>query len=78
MFSFSSARKKNACDQVMQAVTGALDKSEFKHNNQSARILTGKEEGVFGWMTVNLLKKRIANKQVCSLFMQEQSLGCML
>lgn len=57
------ARKKNACDQVMQAVTGALDKSEFKHNNQSARILTGKEEGVFGWMTVNLLKKRIANKQ---------------
>ena len=50
----------SASDKVFQAVEGALQKFPFSY--QGARILTGQEEGAFGWVTVNYLDERL--KQV--------------
>ncbi|XP_068162398.1 ectonucleoside triphosphate diphosphohydrolase 1 isoform X2 [Antennarius striatus] len=49
---------KKASDGVLQAVEGALQKFPFSY--QGARILTGREEGAFGWVTVNYLDDRLA------------------
>uniref|UniRef100_A0A3B4AY35 Ectonucleoside triphosphate diphosphohydrolase 1 n=1 Tax=Periophthalmus magnuspinnatus TaxID=409849 RepID=A0A3B4AY35_9GOBI len=49
-----------ASDQVFQAVSESLQKSPFSF--QGARILSGQEEGAFGWVTVNYLDDRL--KQV--------------
>uniref|UniRef100_A0A3B4AVR4 Ectonucleoside triphosphate diphosphohydrolase 1 n=1 Tax=Periophthalmus magnuspinnatus TaxID=409849 RepID=A0A3B4AVR4_9GOBI len=51
-----------ASDQVFQAVSESLQKSPFSF--QGARILSGQEEGAFGWVTVNYLDDRL--KQVCT------------
>eukprot|EP00794_Sanderia_malayensis_P018327 gene18327-20148_t len=51
------ARDRKACNAVMSAVNSVFSKYEFQHNNESAKIITGKEEGTFGWITVNLLKR---------------------
>ncbi|XP_026207522.1 ectonucleoside triphosphate diphosphohydrolase 1 isoform X1 [Anabas testudineus] len=47
----------SASDQVFQAVEGALQKFPFSF--QGARILSGQEEGAFGWVTVNYLDDRL-------------------
>lgn len=51
-----------ASDKVFQAVAEALQKFPFSY--QGARILSGQEEGAFGWVTVNYLDDRL--KQVCT------------
>uniref|UniRef100_A0A3Q1GSE4 Ectonucleoside triphosphate diphosphohydrolase 1 n=1 Tax=Acanthochromis polyacanthus TaxID=80966 RepID=A0A3Q1GSE4_9TELE len=43
----------SASDKVFQAVEKALQKFPFSY--QGARILSGQEEGAFGWVTVNYL-----------------------
>lgn len=48
---------KAASDKVFQAVEEALQKSPFSF--QGARILSGQEEGAFGWVTVNYLDDRL-------------------
>ncbi len=48
----------------MLHVNKAFDKYEFKHHNKSARVLSGKEEGAFGWITVNVLKKTFDDGEV--------------
>ncbi|XP_075889616.1 ectonucleoside triphosphate diphosphohydrolase 1 isoform X2 [Nelusetta ayraudi] len=48
---------KRASDQVLQAVGEALQKFPFSY--QGARILSGQEEGAFGWVTVNYLDDRL-------------------
>lgn len=52
----------SASDQVFKAVEDALQKFPFSF--QGARILSGQEEGAFGWVTVNYLDDRL--KQVCN------------
>ncbi|KAM9837455.1 ectonucleoside triphosphate diphosphohydrolase 1 isoform 2-T2 [Aulostomus maculatus] len=47
----------SASDKVFQAVAEALQKFPFSY--QGARILTGQEEGAFGWVTVNYLDDRL-------------------
>lgn len=47
-----------ASDRVFQAVGEALQKSPFSF--QGARILSGQEEGAFGWVTVNYLDDRLS------------------
>uniref|UniRef100_A0A3Q3X7J5 Ectonucleoside triphosphate diphosphohydrolase 1 n=1 Tax=Mola mola TaxID=94237 RepID=A0A3Q3X7J5_MOLML len=44
-------------DGVLQAVEEALQKFPFSY--QGARILSGQEEGAFGWVTVNYLDDRL-------------------
>ncbi|XP_070847066.1 ectonucleoside triphosphate diphosphohydrolase 1 [Chaetodon trifascialis] len=46
-----------ASDQVLRAVELALQKFPFSY--QGARILSGQEEGAFGWVTVNYLDERL-------------------
>lgn len=48
----------SASDRVFQAVGEALQKSPFSF--QGARILSGQEEGAFGWVTVNYLDERLS------------------
>ncbi|XP_041671060.1 ectonucleoside triphosphate diphosphohydrolase 1 isoform X1 [Cheilinus undulatus] len=48
----------SASDKVFRAVEGALQKSPFSF--QGARILSGQEEGSFGWVTVNYLDDRLS------------------
>lgn len=52
-----SIENKTASDQVLQAVEEALQKFPFSY--QGARILSGQEEGAFGWVTVNYLDDRL-------------------
>ncbi|KAM9425471.1 ectonucleoside triphosphate diphosphohydrolase 1 [Pholidichthys leucotaenia] len=47
----------SASDKVFQAVETALQKFPFSF--QGARILSGQEEGAFGWVTVNYLDDRL-------------------
>lgn len=47
-----------ASDQVFHAVSESLQKSPFSF--QGARILSGQEEGAFGWVTVNYLDDRLS------------------
>ncbi|XP_071380073.1 ectonucleoside triphosphate diphosphohydrolase 1 [Centroberyx affinis] len=47
----------SASDKVFQAVAAALQKFPFSY--QGARILSGQEEGAFGWVTVNYLDDRL-------------------
>ncbi|XP_029953729.1 ectonucleoside triphosphate diphosphohydrolase 1 isoform X1 [Salarias fasciatus] len=47
----------SASDKVFQAVEGALQRFPFSY--EGARILSGQEEGAFGWVTVNYLDDRL-------------------
>ncbi|KAM7381435.1 hypothetical protein PAMA_012325 [Pampus argenteus] len=47
----------SASDKVFHAVTETLQKFPFSY--QGARILSGQEEGAFGWVTVNYLDDRL-------------------
>ncbi|XP_077205497.1 ectonucleoside triphosphate diphosphohydrolase 1 isoform X2 [Paroedura picta] len=46
-------QNKNIADKVLSEVTATLDSYPF--NFQGARILSGGEEGAYGWITVNYL-----------------------
>lgn len=58
-----SIENKAASDQVLQAVEKALQTSPFSY--QGARILSGQEEGAFGWVTVNYLDDRLTQVSWC-------------
>ena len=51
------ARDKNASDAVMEVVRKTISQSgfEFQMQEQQARILDGREEGSFSWVTANYL-----------------------
>ena len=65
-FSFS-ARSKTACKQITESIRTSLKKYKFQTFEDSVKVLSGKDEGTFGWVTVNMLKKRIAEKQVINM-----------
>ena len=52
-----SIENASASDAVFQAVEAALHSSPFSF--RGARILSGQEEGAFGWVTVNYLDDRL-------------------
>ncbi|KAK2884636.1 hypothetical protein Q8A73_021110 [Channa argus] len=52
-----NVENSSASDKVFQAVEEALQKFPFSF--QGARILSGQEEGAFGWVTVNYLDDRL-------------------
>lgn len=56
-----SMENSAASDRVFQAVAESLQKFPFSY--QGAKILSGQEEGAFGWVTVNYLDDRLM--QVC-------------
>ncbi|KAJ8013682.1 hypothetical protein DPEC_G00032330 [Dallia pectoralis] len=48
---------QSLCDQVLLSVEKVLQNTPFYY--QGARIITGQEEGAFGWVTVNYLSDRL-------------------
>lgn len=54
----------SASKNVFQAVEKALRNSPFSY--QGARILSGQEEGAFGWVTVNYLDDRLKQVSMCT------------
>uniref|UniRef100_A0A665UL05 Ectonucleoside triphosphate diphosphohydrolase 1 n=2 Tax=Echeneis naucrates TaxID=173247 RepID=A0A665UL05_ECHNA len=52
-----SIEDSSASNKVFQAVEQSLQKSPFSF--QGARLLSGQEEGAFGWVTVNYLDDRL-------------------
>ncbi|XP_057681424.1 ectonucleoside triphosphate diphosphohydrolase 1 isoform X2 [Corythoichthys intestinalis] len=50
-------KNSTASDEVFRAVSDALQTFPFSY--QGARILSGQEEGAFGWVTVNYLDDRL-------------------
>lgn len=65
-----SIENSSASDKVLQAVEEALQKFPFSY--QGARILTGQEEGAFGWVTVNYLDDRLKQVSAVNAFMSMQ------
>ncbi|XP_038838782.1 ectonucleoside triphosphate diphosphohydrolase 1-like isoform X1 [Salvelinus namaycush] len=60
---------QSVSDQVLWSVEEVLQSSPFSY--QGARIITGQEEGAFGWVTVNYLSDRL--KQVRTLVLKHCS-----
>ncbi len=58
-FIIYSASDPAASAQIMQSVKNTLNASPFYFNisGSQARILSGSDEGSFGWVTVNYLAK---------------------
>ncbi|XP_037353482.1 ectonucleoside triphosphate diphosphohydrolase 1 isoform X2 [Talpa occidentalis] len=53
-------KDERAADKVMLAVTTSLSKYPFDF--QGAKIISGKEEGAFGWITINYLLGKFTQK----------------
>ncbi|KAL0964699.1 hypothetical protein UPYG_G00327750 [Umbra pygmaea] len=52
-----SMENQNVCDQVLGSVEKVLRSTPFSY--QGARIISGQEEGAFGWITINYLDDRL-------------------
>lgn len=65
-----SIENSSVSDKVLQAVEEALQKFPFSY--QGARILSGQEEGAFGWVTVNYLDDRLKQVSAMSACMSMQ------
>ena len=62
-----SARNRTTCDAIIQSVKEGLQRYDFEKKRDNVRILTGKEEGIYGWVSVNLMKKNIGRRKVSEL-----------
>lgn len=69
---------KTVSDEIMSSIRDALSASNFQFSAENAKIITGKDEGSFGWITVNYLKKvlqethKVANSLFgCTLFLSK-------
>ena len=56
-FATCSIVNKTQSDAILKEVRKTIKKSPFKfdHQEQQARIISGQEEGTFGWVTANYL-----------------------
>ena len=44
---------------ILASVRKTIRASGFRHEDEWSRVLSGEEEGVFGWLAVNSLLKRV-------------------
>lgn len=47
---------EEVADQLLQAVQNQFNKSGYKVEHDAAGLLSGSDEGLFAWFTVNYLK----------------------
>eukprot|EP00112_Aurelia_sp_Birch-Aquarium-sp1_P010641 Seg2266.4 transcript_id=Seg2266.4/GoldUCD/mRNA.D3Y31 product="Ectonucleoside triphosphate diphosphohydrolase 1" protein_id=Seg2266.4/GoldUCD/D3Y31 len=57
------ARNSTTCDEIIESVREGLKKYDFEKKKDNVRVLTGKEEGIYGWVSVNLMKKKIGRRK---------------
>ena len=62
-----SARNSTTCDAIIQSVNEGLQSYDFEKKKDNVRILTGNEEGIYGWVSVNLMEKKIGRRKVSEL-----------
>ena len=62
-----SERDKDSCDKILESIRRALNGFKFRQVKNRVRVLTGLEEGTFGWITANLVNNAL-NLKVVSLF----------
>lgn len=48
-------RNNNSCDAILDSVRHSFNKFTFRQVPNRVKVLTGKEEATFGWITANLL-----------------------
>lgn len=52
----------------MESIRHALNSFKFRQTKNRVRVLDGKEEASFGWITANLLNSSLSNKVVSLSF----------
>lgn len=57
IFFFLRMENEKASDKVLDSVAHSLKSYPFSY--QGARIISGQEEGAFGWITVNYLSENL-------------------
>ncbi|XP_057306310.1 ectonucleoside triphosphate diphosphohydrolase 8-like [Hydractinia symbiolongicarpus] len=55
-------RSRSTCDKIMESIRHALNSFKFRQTKNRVRVLDGKEEASFGWITANLLNSSLSNK----------------
>lgn len=63
LFIFSE-RDKDSCDKILESIRRALNSFKFRQVKNRVRVLTGLEEGTFGWITANLVNNALNLKVV--------------
>ena len=60
-----SKRNRKMCDAIEESIRRVLNGYKFRQTNKNrVRVLTGNEEGTFGWITANLLNGGLNNRVV--------------
>lgn len=54
-----------AASKILASVQKSLKSSPFMFKDDYARIISGEEEGLSSWITVNYLNGAFNNSQVC-------------
>jgi len=57
------ARDVKACNKILESIRSSLKKYKFDEKPGNVYVLPGNQEGTFGWVTVNLLTKRIPQEK---------------
>jgi len=52
-------RDHDACEKIMKSIMTAMNGYKFRQVKNRVRVLTGLEEGTFGWITANLLNNAL-------------------
>ena len=67
MVSLCSETDFEATRKILKSVRKALAGSPFMFKDDYARIISGEEEGISSWITLNYLKKALDLSVVCDM-----------
>lgn len=70
MFYLFRKTNASAADRILGSVRQTLERSPFMFKDDFARIISGEEEGLSSWVTVNYLNGALKDSQVCDHFLQ--------
>lgn len=68
MFYYFRETNAKAADDILGSVRHTLANSPFMFKDDFARIISGEEEGLSSWVTVNYLNGALNSSQVCEHF----------
>ena len=67
MVSICSETNFDAASKILKSVRKALASSPFMFKDDYARIISGEEEGISSWITLNYLKDALDLSVVCDM-----------